>query len=348
MCVQQRALERTHTAGRGYARTRARERERAPSVRGARATPLSGARARRRPAAKVLYRGYSTLVVARGSILENEGRAPGECDLYGKTGARARRSAVARSMAMVQQRRLVLALVVLVVVLLLLPPLATSLASTRSRDNRAHEPPAAPPPPAWHLPARCEEGDVNALFQFKGVWHLMQQWHLRPHTSVGHAVSRDLLSWSRLEVDVLTSGATQDEQCYDGSASLVHRQHGGSLSPILQIDGGCGRKQAGGRSCMESAGNGSEGGVTAFPADLNDTNLTHWNKVGPTVWRGCDGSAGPSPIWRNPKTRLFECIAIHATGEARFVAADATLTQWKVADPAFLPAHGGGGGNLHI
>ena len=60
---------------------------------------------------------------------------------------------------------------------------------------------------------------MNALFQFRGVWHLMQQWHLRPHTAVGHAVSHDLLTWQRV-ADVLQSGATADEQCYDGSASL--------------------------------------------------------------------------------------------------------------------------------
>ena len=29
----------------------------------------------------------------------------------------------------------------------------------------------------------CEEGDVNALFQYNGVWHLMQQWHLRGGTA---------------------------------------------------------------------------------------------------------------------------------------------------------------------
>ena len=49
-------------------------------------------------------------------------------------------------------------------------------------------PTPTPPPfvkPTWHLPARCEEGDVNALFQFEGNWHLMQQWHARPLTSVG-------------------------------------------------------------------------------------------------------------------------------------------------------------------
>jgi hypothetical protein len=75
-------------------------------------------------------------------------------------------------------------------------------------------PPPPPPPPyagaTWHLPTRCEEGDVNALFEWEGTWHLMQQWAARPHTSVGHAVSTDLLRWARLP-DVLASGAAGDE-----------------------------------------------------------------------------------------------------------------------------------------
>eukprot|EP00966_Prymnesium_polylepis_P248307 5740929-Prymnesium_polylepis.1 len=94
----------------------------------------------------------------------------------------------------------------------------------------------------WHLPARCEEGDVNALFQFEGSWHLMQQWAARPRTSVGHSVSSDLLRWSRLP-DVLASGSGADEQCYDGSGSLVSIKS--VLTPMLMIDGGCGRKGPG-------------------------------------------------------------------------------------------------------
>ena len=27
--------------------------------------------------------------------------------------------------------------------------------------------------PNFHLPARCTEGDINALFNFNGAWHLM-------------------------------------------------------------------------------------------------------------------------------------------------------------------------------
>jgi hypothetical protein len=128
-------------------------------------------------------------------------------------------------------------------------------------------PPPPPPPPTpsgyvWHVPTRSEEGDVNALFQFNGVWHVMSQWAARPKTSVGHAVSTDFLNWARLP-DTLASGASGDEQCYDGSASIVKRA--GALTPMLMIDGGCGEKGPGGSLCMESYGNGSTGGVTAFP-----------------------------------------------------------------------------------
>lgn len=204
---------------------------------------------------------------------------------------------------------------------------------------------AARPNTVWHLPARCEEGDVNALFQFGGTWHLMQQWAARPHTSVGHAVSTDLLHWSRLP-DVLASGLTADEQCYDGSASLVMRS--GVLTPMLMIDGGCGEKGPGARPCMESSGNGSTGGVTAFPDDLSDTNLTRWTKTtGPTVFEGCDGSAGPSPIIRNPAKGKPQLIAIHGRGEALFEATSESLTSWTMVEPTFLPARGGGGGLWH-
>lgn len=102
-------------------------------------------------------------------------------------------------------------------------------------------PPAPPPPlprlkPVYHLPARCEEGDVNSFFQYEGNWHLMQQWHARPHTSIGHSVSSDLLHF-HATADALASGSSADEQCYDGSSSLVELSNG-TLSPLLMIDGG--------------------------------------------------------------------------------------------------------------
>ena len=220
--------------------------------------------------------------------------------------------------------------------------------------------PTPPPPPGfssggvWHLPARCEEGDVNALFQFKGVYHIMQQWHARPLTSVGHAVSTDLLHWSRV-ADVL-SAPSSSEQCFDGSSSIVttsqYDARTGTTSrrttPMLMIDGGCGKKGPGSKGCMESSGNGSTGGVTAFPDDLTDPNLTVWTRQGPTIFNKCDGSAGPSPILRNAQTGKAQLIAIHGHGEALFEAIDGSFTKWTMVDPTFLPQRGGGGGLWHV
>ena len=172
----------------------------------------------------------------------------------------------------------------------------------------------------------------------------MQQWHARPHTSVGHAVSPDLLHFTRI-ADVLSSGATADEQCYDGSASLVVRQ--GTLTPMLMIDGGCGEKGPGRMGCMESSGNGSTGGVTAFPSNLSDPTLAGWTRTGPTTFVGCDGSAGPSPIYTNAATGKHQLLAIHGGGEALFEATSGTYTEWEMVDKEFLKTRGGGGGLWH-
>lgn len=201
------------------------------------------------------------------------------------------------------------------------------------------------PTPIWHLPTRCEEGDVNGLLQFEGVWHIFQQWAARPHTSIGHAVSTDLLHWIRLP-DALAppSGSGDDEQCYDGSISIVP-SNSGVLTPVLMIDGGCGKKGPGNAACMESTGNGSTGGVTAIPADLADSNLTVWNVSGPTTFLGCDGSAGPSPMLLNPTTGRLQLIAIHGGSEALFEQFDTSrFDAWTMVNASFLPQRGGGGG----
>ena len=62
----------------------------------------------------------------------------------------------------------------------------------------------------WHAGTRCEEGDVNAIFSFRGIWHIFHQFRNRPRTSIGHQVSTDLVHWTRLP-DALESGAASDE-----------------------------------------------------------------------------------------------------------------------------------------
>ena len=166
--------------------------------------------------------------------------------------------------------------------------------------------------------------------------------HARPATSVGHSVSTDLLHFERV-ADVLSSGAGGDQQCYDGSSSIT------SKGPMLMIDGGCGfhKKQPGESGCMESRGVDS-GGVTAWPEDLTDPNLTMWKKQGPTKWKHCEGASGPSPNWRNPVTGKQQLVAINGShGDALFEATDETLTSWAKVTSAFTPMRGGGGQLWH-
>ena len=144
---------------------------------------------------------------------------------------------------------------------------------------------------------------MNALFQWQGVWHLMQQWHARPATSVGLSTSIDLLHFTRVD-DALTSGSTTGNQCFDGSSSITNK------GPMLMIDGGCGfyKKTPHESRCMESSGVDT-GGVTAWPKDLYDPNLTQWIVQGPTKWGGCDGASGPSPNWQNPVAGKRQLVA---------------------------------------
>jgi hypothetical protein len=197
---------------------------------------------------------------------------------------------------------------------------------------------------AWHAGTRCEEGDVNALFEFRGVWHVFHQYRNRPATSIGHAASRDLLHWARLP-DALESGPTVDSQCYDGGASLLPRN--GVPQPMLMIDGGCGMPVANGPFCMESTG-ASSGGVTAFPEDPDDPMLTNWSRVGPTAWLPCNGTAWPSPIWRNEARGVWNLLAVNfaVNGMSRFESTNDSFTAWRLADESFIEGIKGLGGGM--
>jgi len=218
--------------------------------------------------------------------------------------------------------------------------MATMVGIARAGNRLLQQPSSASA--YWHLPARCMAGDVNALFQFRGIWHLMQQWGPNAVTCVGHAVSTDLLHWTRLP-DALTPG-TSGQGCFDGSVTILKRH--GVPTPVMMSDGGCGlaNASAGNQLCMEFYGDGVTGAVIAFPANLSDPHLITWTKE-PLTFHGCNGSSGPSPMWQNGDA--YELIAIHDAGEARFVAVDDSLLQWKMVDPSFIAVRGGGGGLWH-
>ena len=62
--------------------------------------------------------------------------------------------------------------------------------------------------PIFHLPADHHgAGDLNAIFTYKGAFHLMQQWVTEGpplRQGWGHLVSDDLRTWRRLPFAVST------------------------------------------------------------------------------------------------------------------------------------------------
>jgi|EP01047_Picozoa_sp_COSAG01_P059308 hypothetical protein len=205
--------------------------------------------------------------------------------------------------------------------------------------------------PLWHQQdhSHLAAGDVNALFFFRGVWHLMTQWEMevpntygpapktRPIVGWGHSVSTDLLHFDRI-APALVPGppSTTMEGCYDGSVSFVHRGGDASLplTPMLMADGACGElpdpepspnQRPPGGSCAESFGY-SSGGTLAFPADLSDPNLTVWEKQGPIHYQHCGPGGGPSSVWQ-PQPGVWN-VLLRANGST-------TEARYETRDPSF-------------
>jgi len=181
-----------------------------------------------------------------------------------------------------------------------------------------------------------------------------------PVVGWGHQVSTDLLRFHRI-APALVPGppSTTMEGCYDGSVSFVHKGGDASqpLTPMLMADGACGElpdpepgpnKHPPGRGCAESFGNGSSGGTLAFPADLNDPNLTVWEKEGPIRWEDCGVGGGPSSIWQ-PRRGVWN-VMLRANGsatEARYETRDPSFKTWTLADDRFIKERIGCGGLWH-
>ena len=210
--------------------------------------------------------------------------------------------------------------------------------------------------PMWHQQDRSHlaAGDVNAFFYFRGVWHLMTQWEMEvpntdgpqpktlPIVGWGHSVSTDLLQFHRI-APALVPGppSTTMEGCYEGSISFVHKGGDASqpLTPMLMADGACGElsdpeptpnKRPPGGGCTESFGY-SSGGTLAFPADLNDPNLTVWEKEGPVHYEHCGPGGGPSSVWQ-PQPGVWN-VMLRANGSAGGRVRLVTVAGWRLANP---------------
>ncbi len=138
--------------------------------------------------------------------------------------------------------------------------------------------------------------DVNAVFQYQGVWHVMHQcdggdagvpcgggWegptkHPDPRTqtyyhSWGHVVSTDLVRWKRLP-DALVPNTTNFEHGADCDGSVSFPP---GLGPVMMYGPGCGYHGPDDTSGRLGLGDAPVVGV-ALPENASDPELTQWVK----------------------------------------------------------------------
>jgi len=142
---------------------------------------------------------------------------------------------------------------------------------------------------------------------------------------------------------------------FDGAVSKL-----GLQVPMLIADGACGmlpdpmpdpsQRPPNVTGCMESFGTSNafdnSGATLAFPADLNDPNLTVWVKDGPLNVEYCAVDGGPNPLWQSPPG-VWNMLMMGNNSEARYTTTDPGFKQWRLADPCFLPERAGAGALWH-
>ena len=180
--------------------------------------------------------------------------------------------------------------------------------------------------------------DVNAIFSWKGKWHVFNQ----RDDNWGHLVSSDFATWTRLP-DALVGGS------WDGSLTLVDGQ------PIILYDctsvANCrppkpGTTVAAGSHSQVKSGDPPLIGV-ARPADLTDELLTNWTKdpKNPVVFAGAQTTySGPSTIWKNSATAKYQMEQILGQTTGLFETSDPNFHNWKLVNSSFFPQSGSGGG----
>jgi len=173
--------------------------------------------------------------------------------------------------------------------------------------------------------------DVNAVFNWQGVWHVMHQ----RNGGWGHLVSTDFVKWSRLPNAI-------DGGSWDGSLTILDGK------PVILFDctsiQNCLPKRVESESDIIGVGDPPIIGV-AWPVNNSDPNLTSWVKDShnPAYFDGSPAKySGPSNVWKNGNKYQMEMILGGAT--ALYESTDPQLHNWSIVNPTFYPKRGGGGG----
>jgi len=188
--------------------------------------------------------------------------------------------------------------------------------------------------------------DGNAIFQYKGTWHVVHQANW---TDWAHLTSTDLVRWTRLKSALAPNGD------WDGALTIL-----ADGKPVILFDcynvpdcngsyvpppPGDDRVRRSGRPVP----NDHPLVGVAHPADLADPNLTDWRKdprnpirlFTPDGHPVTSGFAGPSNIFAAPDGLSF--VMQYGRSIARLRSAEPSLHNWTLADPAFYPSGGHGG-----
>jgi sucrose-6-phosphate hydrolase SacC (GH32 family) len=222
-----------------------------------------------------------------------------------------------------------------------LTPVAAAAAGRLRLGDDARPPPPPPPDPCnasctdapqYHI-SNMGAGphDANAIFHWKGQWHVMHQANW---TDWAHLVSTDLVTWTRIPSALSPNGD------WDGSLTILDGE------PVIMYD--CYNipdclplnKTATAITTAPRLGLGDPPHVgVARPVDPSDANLTTWAKdpLNPISFPGMRGGfAGPSNLWRGPGGEINMAMAL-GRSIARFETTDKRMHNWTVADKAFLP-----------
>jgi hypothetical protein len=206
--------------------------------------------------------------------------------------------------------------------------------------------------------------DANGIFQYKGVWHAMNQ---AGGGTWSHAVSHDGARWAHVQ-DALVAGPHNSSWDHsgpcDGTVSfpdLGVAPYNGS-TPIILYGPDCaeGLKPPPPAAAAVAAAAAAAVGLRlgdaprvepATPADPTDPLLREWVKTqpGPVTFEGIPCSF-PGRVWKSKVGNYWNMLCSYDVGPptpgghagpwVRYSSTDPALMKWKLADLNFTNVHG--------
>lgn len=208
-----------------------------------------------------------------------------------------------------------------------------------------HRPPCSGPCAATNPMGGLGAHDVNALFSYSGLAHLMNQRQMEQSAEglagFSHLVSRDWVRWERLP-NALAAGS------YDGSATVVP-----GSGPVIMFDCATKTCPSGSNLLAPSTTTATSGGRhpddipvmgVARPANLSDPTLREWVTAGnnPIAIDVPGEFVGPSKLWHNSTGAAFVEMNSENSVIGLFSSVDPQLHSWHLEDPAWFKTGGGG------